>query len=80
MTASLLQVFNAYATRKSLELKDCKFLYDGAILMGSQTPEEVTCLQSGFFKADMTIEIDEVHHAHAEMGCFVCSSSLRTKM
>lgn len=37
----LQKVFNAYATRKSLELKDCKFLYDGAILTGSQTPEEL---------------------------------------
>lgn len=37
-----MKVFNAYATRKSLELKDCKFLCDGSLLQGDVTPEQVT--------------------------------------
>lgn len=35
----LQKVFGAYATRKSLELKDCKFLADGNILTGDMTAE-----------------------------------------
>ncbi len=36
-----LQVFNAYAQKRSLQLSDCKFVCDGNILNGTQTAEEV---------------------------------------
>lgn len=36
-----LKVFAAYATRRSLELKDCKFLADGSLLQGNMTAQEV---------------------------------------
>lgn len=36
-----MKVFGAYATRKHLELKDCKFLADGNILTGDMTAEGV---------------------------------------
>lgn len=36
----LQKVFTAYATRRSLELKDCKFLADGSLLLGNMTAQE----------------------------------------
>ena len=36
-----LQVCNAYAQKRSLQLSDCKFVCDGNILNGTQTAEEV---------------------------------------
>ncbi len=37
----VLKVFNAYASKKSLVLTDCKFVCDGNILNGTQTAAEV---------------------------------------
>ena len=40
----LVQVFLAYTERKGLARTDCKFLFDGQILKGDQTPEQVVAL------------------------------------
>ena len=43
-SCTFMQVFNAYAQKKSLQLADCKFVCDGNILNGTQTAEEVMLL------------------------------------
>ena len=42
----ILQIFNAYCTRKGLAIDEVNFLFEGTILQKQVTPDEVrTCMQ-----------------------------------